>query len=474
MAGAALQTDIPARMDRLPWSRVHLLIVVALGITWILDGLEVTFVGSIAPLLQDHRTLALTTTDIGAAASAYVAGAVLGALSFGWLTDRSGRRLVFNLTLLVYLVGVVVTATSFDFHSFALGRVLTGIAIGGEYSAINSAIDELIPARLRGRIDLLVNGSYWLGAAAGAGMSLLLASGDLVGADWGWRLGFGLGGILAVIILVMRRFVPESPRWLITHGYPDQAHATIDDIEQRVRYATGETLAPPGWTLTVHPRRHFGLALVLRTLLIQYRSRALLVLALMAAQAFLYNAIFFTYGLVLTRFEHVSPARIGLFILPLAIGNFLGPLLLGGLFDTIGRRRMIAFTYATSGLLLLLTALAFGAGLLSAASQTACWSAIFFFASAAASAAYLTASEVFPLEMRGLAIAVFYAAGTAVGGVIAPLIFSLLITGGRWPLAYGYIAAAVLMAGAAIIEATMGIDAEGKSLEHISAPLSAE
>jgi MFS family permease len=469
----AVVTDIPARMDRLPWCRVHVLIIAALGITWILDGLEVTLVGSIAPLLQDHRTLGLTTAQIGETASCYVIGAVIGALGFGWLTDRAGRRLVFNLTLLVYLVGVIASATAWNFPAFALGRILTGLAIGGEYSAINSAIDELIPARLRGRVDLMVNGSYWLGAAAGAALSLLLADGALIRIDLGWRLGFALGGVLAIFILLLRRFVPESPRWLITHGRAEEAARTIADIEARVIHATGAPLSPPDWTLTLHPRRSFGIGVVLRAMATQYRSRAVLVLVLMAAQAFLYNAIFFTYGLVLTRFDKVAVTQVGLFILPLAAGNFLGPLLLGPLFDIIGRRRMIAGTYAISGLLLLVTAAAFASGMLTASTQTAAWSAIFFFASAAASAAYLTASEVFPLETRGLAIALFYAAGTAVGGVIAPTIFSVLIAGGRGSLAAGYVAASLFMLIAAGVEIALGIDAEGQSLERISAPLSA-
>ena len=468
----ATTTDIPARMDRLPWSRVHVLIVAALGITWILDGLEVTLVGSVGPVLQDHRTLGLSTGEIGAAASFYLTGAVIGALGFGWLTDRLGRRLVFNVTLVIYLLGVVATSCAWDYPAFVAARVLTGIAIGGEYSAINSAIDELIPARVRGRVDLLVNGSYWLGAAAGAGASLLLLSGKLVGINLGWRLGFAAGGVLGLIVLVLRQFVPESPRWLVTHGHGEVSERTMVEIEQRVQKATGADLPAPDWTLEVHPRRYFGIGLVLKAMLTTFRRRAVLVLVLMSAQAFLYNAIFFTYGLVLTRYDHVPPARTGLFILPLAVGNFLGPVLLGPFFDTLGRRRMIAGTYGIAGVLLLATAYAFGQGWLTAATQTAAWVVVFFFASAAASAAYLTASEVFPLETRGLAIALFFAVGTGVGGVASPYVFSRLIGGGRWDLAGGYAAAALFMGVAAVVEQWLGVDAEGQSLERISTPLS--
>jgi MFS family permease len=425
-----IETDIPARLDRLPWSRFHLLIVVALGITWVLDGLEVTIVGSIGPMLQDKRTLGLSPQDIGTMASAYVAGAVAGALLFGWLTDRFGRRLVFNVTLGIYVLSVLASACAWDFWSLAAFRVTTGLAIGGEYAAINSAIDELIPARLRGRTDLIVNGSYWGGAALGAAASLLLLGGGIVAPQLGWRLGFGVGGVLGLGVLLLRQFVPESPRWLVTHGRADEAEKTVAEVEQRVRDSGGGSLGPACGTLTVHPRKTFGFGLIFAAMLGHYKWRSLLAFTLMVAQAFLFNAVFFTYGLVLTKAYQVPPQNIGIYVLPLALGNLMGPLLLGHLFDTVGRRIMIAATYGVSGVLMAATGWAFHAELLNAWTQTACWVAIFFVASAAASSAYLTASEIFPLETRALAIATFYALGTLVGGVAAPWLFGQLIGAG--------------------------------------------
>ena len=467
-----IETDIPARMDRLPWSRFHLLIVIALGITWVLDGLEVTIVGSIGPMLQDHRTLGLSAQQIGTLASVYVAGAVAGALFFGWLTDRYGRRLVFNVTLGLYVAGVLASACSWSFASLACFRVLTGLGIGGEYAAINSAIDELIPARVRGRVDLIVNGSYWGGAALGAAGSLLLLGGGVVDPRVGWRLGFAIGGVLGIGVLFLRRFVPESPRWLVTHGRNDEAEKTVADVERRVRESGGGDLGPACGTLTVHPQTSFGFGLIFKAMLGAYKWRSLLAFTLMAAQAFLFNAVFFTYGLVLTKAYHVPAQSIGVYVLPLALGNLMGPLLLGHLFDTVGRRRMIAGTYAVSGLLMAGTGWAFHAGLLDAWTQTACWVAVFFVASAAASSAYLTASEIFPLETRAMAIAVFYALGTLVGGVGAPWLFGHLIGMGVQMVAWGYEGAAVLMLVAAGVEVWLGIDAEGKSLESIAVPLS--
>jgi MFS family permease len=468
----AIETDIPARMDRLPWSRFHLLIVTALGITWVLDGLEVTILGSIGPALQDKRALGLTPQDIGTMASAYVAGAVVGALLFGWLTDRFGRRLVFNITLGLYVIGVLASACSWNFWSLAAFRVLTGLGIGGEYAAINSAIDELIPARLRGRVDLIVNGSYWGGAALGAAASLLLLSGDVVAPALGWRLGFGIGGVLGLGVLVLRRWVPESPRWLVTHGRAEEAEKTVAEVEQRVKESGGGDLGPACGKLTIHPRKTFGFGLIFEAMLGDYKWRSLLAFTLMAAQAFLFNAVFFTYGLVLTKAYHVPAANIGIYVLPLALGNLMGPLLLGHLFDTIGRRKMIAGTYGISGLLMAVTGYLFHAGLLNAWTQTGCWVGIFFVASAAASSAYLTASEIFPLETRALAIAMFYALGTLVGGVGAPWLFGHLIQAGVREVAWGYELAAALMVVAALVEVKLGIDAEGKSLESIALPLS--
>ncbi len=466
---AEITTDIPARIDRLPWSNFHLLVVVALGVTWILDGLEVTIVGSIGPILKDHRTLGLSDQDIGSIAACYVGGAVAGALLFGWLTDRFGRRLIFNITLGIYMVGVLFTAFAWNFWSFAAFNIITGLGIGGEYAAINSAIDELIPARLRGRIDLIVNGSYWAGAALGAAASLLLLSGRFVGIDIGWRLGFGIGAVLSGFILFLRRYVPESPRWQVTHGRDNEAEQTTEDIERKV----GKPLPPPKGTLKVRPRKVFGFGLILGAMLGKNRSRSFLALSLMVAQAFLFNAVFFTYGLVLTKFYHVRDARVGVYILPLAVGNFLGPLLLGHFFDTIGRKKMIAGTYGLAGVLLVSVSVLFGLDLLTAWTQTFCWMAIFFVASAAASSAYLTASEIFPLETRAMAIALFYALGTLIGGVTAPALFGHLIgSGSQWAVAGGYALAAVLMIGAAVCEAVLGVEAAGKSLEDVAQPLS--
>jgi len=467
----AITTDIPARLDRLPWSRFHLLVVVALGITWVLDGLEVTIVGALGGVLQDPETLHLSATQIGSVASAYVTGAVLGALVFGWLTDRIGRKRMFFVTLAIYLVGVLLSAFSWSFASFAIFRLVTGLGIGGEYSAINSAIDELMPARLRGRIDLTINGSFWIGAALGSGIVNIILDTRLFPIDVGWRLGFGIGAALGAFVLFLRRWVPESPRWLLTHGYAEEANRNIADIEHR----SGVTEPPPaGARSTFNPQKSFGLGTLFQTMFVAYPRRTVLVLVLMASQAFLYNAIFFTLGLVLTRFYDVPAASVGTYILPFAVGNFLGPLLLGRWFDTIGRRRMIAATYVVAGLLLAGTAWLFAEGLMTVDQQVTAWSVIFFFASAAASAAYLSAGELFPLEVRALVIAVFYAAGTGVGGVIGPYLFGRLIeAGSRWVLFYGYLLAAALMLVAAMAEIAIGVDAERQSLESVAAPISA-
>ncbi len=450
-----------------------MLVVVALGITWILDGLEVTIVGSIGPILQQRDTLSLTPEDVGSAASLYIVGAVVGALVFGWLTDKVGRKAIFSLTLGVYILGVLLSACSWNFLSFALFRLITGLGIGGEYSAINSAIDELIPARLRGRVDLIVNGSFWAGAAIGAAGSLFLLGGHVMPLSFGWRFGFGIGGVLGLIVIVMRRWVPESPRWLCTHGKAEEGERVTDEIEQRVCSGGGIALPPVHETMVVRTRDRFGFRAVLRAMLGTYRARSLLALTLMIAQAFLFNAVFFTYGMVLTQYDHVPPQTVGMFILPLTVSNFMGPLLLGRFFDTIGRRRMMFATFGIAGLLMILVAGLFAVHALDALTQTIGWVVVFFFASAASSSAYLTASEVFPLETRALAIALFYAIGTIIGGAGAPWLFGKLIEiGGRVPLALGYGLAALLMLAAAIVALAIGIDAEGKSLESIAPPLS--
>jgi MFS family permease len=471
---AVIATDIPARLDRLPWGRFHTLVVVALGITWILDGLEVTLAGAISPALKQSPRLQFSNADIGFASSAYLAGAVLGALFFGWLTDRLGRKRLFFITLALYLVATAATALSWNLWSFALFRFFTGAGIGGEYTAINSTIQELVPARYRGWTDLIINGSFWVGAALGATGSIVLLDPAVLPPDLGWRVAFLIGAVLGLVIFLMRLWLPESPRWLMTHGRITEAKAALDDIETRFR-ARGHVLAAgPLAVIRLRMRRSTSLAEVARTLFRNERRRTLVGLSLMAAQAFFYNAIFFTYALVLTDFYGIRADRVGWYLLPFALGNFLGPVVLGRLFDTVGRRPMIAATYALSGVLLAVAGYLFAAGVLSATGQTVAWMAIFFVASAAASSAYLTVSETFPLEIRALAIAFFYAVGTGIGGVAGPWLFgSLIDTGSRWSVFGGYLFGSVLMLAAAVIAARFGVAAERRPLESVSRPLAA-
>lgn len=467
------QSDVPARMDRLPWGRWHWRVVIALGVTWIIDGLEVTLIGSVGGVLQDRRSLHFSPDQIGLLATSYLVGAVLGSLGFGYLTDRLGRKKLFTATLGLYLIAAILTAFSWDFWSFAFFRFLTGAGIGGEYSAINSAIDELIPARVRGRVDLAINGTYWIGAAVGAVSTLVLLDPHYFPIDIGWRVGFGIGAALGLIIIYYRNHVPESPRWLMTHGQPDEANRVVAEIEEHLK-SEGKHLDTPHGTITVKPRPAIGFGEIARTMIHTYPGRTTLGLTLMISQAFLYNAIFFTYALVLTNFYKVPADRTGLYLVPFAVGNFLGPIFLGHLFDTVGRKPMIAGTYSVSAILLALTGWLFAEDLLTATTQTALWSVIFFFASAASSSAYLTVSEVFPLEMRGLAIALFYSVGTALGGTIAPWLFGRLIaTESRMALFYGYLLASSLLAVAVVITLIFGVKAEGASLESIARPLTA-
>jgi MFS family permease len=469
-----VETAVPARLDRLRWGRFHTLIVVALGVTWVLDGLEVTLAGAVAGALKESPVLQLSNAEVGLASSFYLAGAVLGALLFGWLTDRLGRKRLFFITLAVYLVATAATAFSWNFWSFALFRFLTGAGIGGEYTAIASTIQEFVPARYRGHTDLIINGSFWIGAAAGAGGSIVLLDPSLLPPDIGWRAAFFIGSVLGLGILVMRSWIPESPRWLMTHGRADEAHAILDRIEDHHRARGHHVPDDEPARFRIASRSHTPLPEVWHTLFDTHRRRTLVGLSLMVAQAFFYNAIFFTYALVLTDFYGIAASEVGWYLLPFAAGNFLGPLLLGRLFDTIGRRPMIAITYALSGLLLALTGALFAAGVLSATMQTVCWSVIFFFASAAASSAYLTVSETFPLEIRALAIAFFYAVGTGIGGIGAPWLFGALIdTGSRMSLFGGYLLGAALMLAAAVIAARYGVAAERKPLEAVATPLSA-
>jgi MFS family permease len=467
-----ISTDIPARLDRLPWSRFHTLVVVALGVTWILDGLEVTLAGSVSGALKQSPTLRFSNTEIGIAGAAYLAGAVLGALLFGWLTDRLGRKRLFTITLLVYLVATAATAFSWSFASFIIFRFFTGMGIGGEYTAINSTIQELVPARMRGWVDLVINGSFWIGAALGAVGAIILLDPAVIDPELGWRLAFFIGAALGLVILVLRQWIPESPRWLISHGRPNEAAMIVAEIERRAGVSDSPDEALP--KIHLCPRAATPLREVFHALFVRHRQRALVGLALMAAQAFFYNAIFFTYALILTDFYAVPSQAIGWFILPFAAGNVLGPIILGRLFDTLGRRRMIAFTYAMSGLLLAATGYLFWRDLVSATQLTACWSIVFFFASTAASSAYLTVSETFPVEMRALAIAAFYAVGTGIGGVAGPWLFGALIdTGSRLSVFGGYLFGAALMLAAALIAALFAVRAERRALEDVTRPLNA-
>jgi MFS family permease len=469
-----LETRIPARLDRLPWGRFHTLVVVALGVTWTLDGLEVTLAGATAGALEASPLLHFTASEIGLASSLYLVGAVLGALLFGWMTDRFGRKLLFSVTLGLYLTSAAATAFSWNLASFCVFRFLTGAGVGGEYSAVNSTIQEMIPARYRGWTDLAINGSFWIGGALGAASSIFLLDPAYFSPEIGWRLAFLIGAALGLVIFFLRTWIPESPRWLVIQGREAEAERVVDEIEAQLRahdatFADASTLAP----IKLRPRTHTPLREVLRTMFVTYRKRAVVALTLMAAQAFFYNAIFFTYALVLTRFYQLPPQEVGWRMLPFALANVFGPLLLGRLFDTIGRKPMIAFTYAATAVLLAGGGLLFAQERLDAGQQVLVWSLIFFFASPAAGAAYLTVSEVFPVEIRALAIAIAYAIGTAVGGAGAPfLLGSLIETGSRMSVFEGYLFASALMLVAAIVELAWGVAAEGKPLESIARPLS--
>ncbi len=469
-----IRTDIPARMDRLPWSRWHWRVLIGLGTVWILDGLAVTMVGAVGGrILEPDSGLALTTTQVGAAGSAYILGACVGALYFGRLADRIGRKRLFLLTLFVFLGGSLLTGMATGFLWFLLSRVITGAGVGGEYSAIHSAVDELIPARVRGAVDLVIGGSYWLGTIVGSLVSLVLLDEAWFVADVGWRLCFVLTALLGVVIVFVRRHVPESPRWLLLHGHEVEAERVTADIERQVSAASSAPLPAPRRTMRVKQRAPMGIVEIARVVFGMYPRRAVVSLALFTGQAFLYNAIFFTYALVLTGVYAVDEARVGLYLLPFAIGNFLGPLVLGRLFDTVGRKPMIAGTYILSGVLLVITGLLFRAGVLDAATQTAAWCVVFFFASAGASAAYLTVSEIFPMETRAMAIAFFYATGTIVGGFGGPLLFGALVaTGEPEQIMIGYVVGAVMMIAGGVAQACFGVEAAGRELEDIAPPLS--
>jgi MFS family permease len=470
--GETIESYVPARLDAMPWSRWHWLIVVSLGVTWILDGLEVTLAGSLGGILTRPETLGLTDAEVGASATVYLAGAVTGALLFGYVTDRFGRKRLFFVTVAVYLIGTALSAFSWSFGSYAVFRAFTGAGIGGEYAAINSAIDELIPARVRGRVDLMINGSYWVGAALGSAATLLLLDPHRFPMALGWRFAFAIGAMLGLIVIFFRRWIPESPRWLMIHRRNDEAERIVAEVERTI----GKSAASShGYSTRIHTRTHTPWREIWGAMTHEHRRRSSLGLILMLTQAFFYNAIFFTYALVLVRFYSVPERSVGSYLLPFALGNVLGPLLLGHFFDTVGRKKMIATTYGLAGILLALSGWLFQAGLLTARTQTLAWTIVFFVASAAASSAYLTVSEIFPLEIRALAIAIFYAVGTLAGGVFAPLLFGWIIgTGSRSALLIGYLIAAALMVFGALTEMWLGVAAERRSLEHVAAPLSSK
>ncbi|MFC4911850.1 MFS transporter [Actinomadura gamaensis] len=472
-----IRSLIPARIDRLPWSPFHTRMVIALGTAWVLEGLEITVASAVAGTLSESAALGMSSTQVGALATVYLVGEVVGALFFGSLADRMGRRKLFMVTLAVYLTGSGLTALTLGSNIGWLAymyatRFVAGMGIGGEYSAMHSAIDELIPARYRGRVDIGISGTYWGGAILGTLGTLLFL--NALPTDVGWRLGFLLGPVLAIVILFVRRHLPESPRWQVMHGREREAEASIAYIEGEVRQS-GRKLAnvPADRAIEIHPTTHHGYLALLKVLFSQYPSRSVLGASLMITQSFLYNAIFFTYTLVLTKIYGVAASAAPWYLIAFAIGNLTGPLVLGPLFDTVGRRKMISGTYLLSGLLLAASAWLFYIGVLNATTQTIMWCVIFFFASAGASSAYLTVSELFPVEVRAQAIAVFFAIAQSVGA-LGPVLYGALIGDGtsRGRLFVGYLLAALIMCTGAFIELTLGVDAEGRSLEDVTTPLS--
>jgi MFS family permease len=470
-----IRSTIPARLDRLRWTPFHTRLVIGLGAAWVLDGLSVTIASSVTSKLTQPNTLNLTTTQAASIGTVYLVGEVIGALVFGRLSDQLGRRKLFTWTLAVYLVGTGLTAftakgSGWIIYLYAT-RIIAGLGIGGEYSAINSAIDEMMPARYRGRTDVWINGTYWLGAILGTlGSFLLLNS---MRPNEGWRVAFLLGPALALVILFVRRNLPESPRWLITHGHAQEAEEQMRKIEE-MAVRDGQRLdpVPEDAAITIVPERRYGYLTLLRVAFRRYPQRAILGATLMITQSFLYNAIFFTYALVLTKFYHVTNNAVPVYGLAFAVGNLAGPLLLGHLFDTLGRKKMIAGTYLLSGSMLAASAWLFDAGVLHAAAQTFVWIVVFFFASAGASAGYLTVSEIFPIEIRAEAVAVFFALAQVVGAV-GPAFYGALIGNGlnRTGLTIGYLVGGGIMILGGLVEVFLGIDAEGKPLEEIAAPL---
>jgi MFS family permease len=476
-ATGTIETDIPSRLDRLPWSRFHWMIVLGLGTAWVLDGLEVNVVGSISSRLSEHGAgVGLTAGDVsGWAASLYIAGACVGALIFGQLTDRFGRKRLFMITLSIYLLGTLLTAISFVPGWFFVVRFLTGMGIGGEYSAINSAIDELIPAHHRGRVDVTINGSYWLGGIGGSLLAVLMLNTSIFPTDLGWRFSFVLGAAIGLAVLLVRRNVPESPRWLFIHGREQEAERIVKEIEEQVQQQRGERLpAPEGEPIVVHQRKTIPLQTIIRSVVSMYPRRTILGLALFIGQAFLYNSILFGFGQLLSLYFHTPSGNTPYYIAVFAAGNFAGALLLSPLFDIVGRKPMIAGTYLLSGALLIATAFLFKGHQLDASTFILCCSVVFFFASAGASAAYLTVSEIFPMETRALCIAVFYAVGTGIGGVIGPQVFSRMIGTDSYEQVFLALSlGALMMLIGGLAELLFGIKAERRGLESIAKPLTA-
>ena len=467
---APVKSLVPARMDRLPWTRFHWSVVVGLGVSWILDGLEVQLV-SVGGF---QETFHMTSGQVGFTGTIYLVGQVVGALFFGRLTDRLGRKKLFILTLAIYLIGSGIAGLAPAVWFLWLFRFVAGLGIGGEYTAINSAIDELIPSKYRGRVDIAVNGTYWAGAGLGAFANLYLTDPAVIDQNWGWRIAFFIGPVLGLVIIYLRRHIPESPRWLMTHGHAEEANQTVDDIEARV-VAEGRTLSevPPEKAISVVERPPVPLGELFHIFIFKYPKRTVLGFTMMVTQSFLYNAIFFTYALVLENFYGIAKDQTGYYFFPFAIGNLLGPLILGPLFDTIGRRKMIFGTYGIAGIVLGVSAWMFHADALTATTQVIFWCVSFFFASAGASAAYLTVSEIFPLELRGQAISYFFAIAQGAGS-LAPTIYGLMIGDGssRGPLTVGYFLGAGIMLIGGIVAIIFGINAEGQSLEDIADPLS--
>ena len=473
-----IRTAIPARLDRLRWSPFHTRLVLGLGTAWILDGLEISIASSVTAVLTQPDTLSLSSSEVGFIATVYLVGEIVGALVFGRLSDRLGRRRLFVLTLGVYLIGTGLTAFTLGqgpgwLVFFYATRFVAGMGIGGEYAAINSAIDEMMPARYRGRVDVRINGTYWAGSILGTFVALFFL--NTLPSDVGWRVAFLTGPVLALVIIFVRRNLPESPRWLITHGRQAEAERVVEQIEA-VAEQDGQRLEPvdDAAAITLQPEKQYGYTALLRSIFRQYPKRAVLGASLMITQSFLYNAIFFTYAIVLTQFYGVSATTVPVYGLAFAVGNLAGPLVLGGLFDSWGRKWMIAGTYILSGGLLAISAFLFQAGVLNALTQTAAWIVIFFFASAGASAAYLTVSEIFPIEIRAQAIAAFFALAQ-VAGAIGPALYGALIGDGTDPtaLTIGYLIGAAIMIAGGLVEVFLGVNAERKPLESITRPLTA-